>query len=421
MNTQHKSTTKLLKILFTALMLVTLVYSSLPAAPVYATAFVVNEAGDDPDPVLDGLCDINPVTPTLDCTLRAALMEANVVDDLDVITFDTNYTLFPATAYPTITQPVTIDGNSPGGMVTIDGNGGTFIGFNVQSSNVSIHGLSIIDFDGTAIRVSNGSDGVVIDSNYIGVETDGVTDGQNTDKGIRVVDSPNVTITDNLISGNDLGGILVSGAASDGATITGNTIGLNAAGDTLLEDTPKPNGQDGIRLTDATNATYTTPPAILAAGNYGNGIVITGISTGTSVSNNHIGTSAIGEDPIPNLTSGIRLTSADGVSIGIQGGNLISGNSAPGIVVTTSTNGIIQNNVIGLDVDGDTAIPNTSYGINVTGSSDFSVSGNTISGNTGSGMRMANGTTGFHIYNNRIGVGQFSNINLGNTNHGIFK
>ena len=90
-------------------------------------------------------------------------------------------------------------------------------------------------------------------------------------------------------------------------------------------------------------------------------------------------------------------------------------------MVTTSTNGIIQNNVIGLDVDGDTAIPNTSYGINVTGSSDFSVSGNTISGNTGSGMRMANGTTGFHIYNNRIGVGQFSNINLGNTNHGIFK
>ena len=86
----------------------------------------------------------------------------------------------------------------------------------------------------------------------------------------------------------------------------------------------------------------------------------------------------------------------------------------------SSTNGNISNNLIGLDVDGDTAMPNTSYGINVTGSSDFSVYGNTISGNTGSGLRMANGVTDFNIYNNRIGLGKYSDIALGNSNHGIY-
>ena len=104
----------------------------------------------------------------------------------------------------------------------------------------------------------------------------------------------------------------------------------------------------------------------------------------------------------------------------VTSGNLISGNDAPGIVVASSSNGKITKNLIGLDVDGDTALPNTSYGISVTESTDFIISNNTISGNTGSGIRLANGVTGFNIHSNRIGLGKYANIDLGNTNHGIY-
>ncbi len=56
----------------------------------------------------------------------------------------------------------------------------------------------------------------------------------------------------------------------------------------------------------------------------------------------------------------------------------------------------------------------------MTESTDFIISNNTISGNTGSGIRLANGVTGFNIHSNRIGLGKFANIDLGNTNHGIY-
>jgi parallel beta-helix repeat protein len=71
-------------------------------------------------------------------------------------------------------------------------------------------------------------------------------------------------------------------------------------------------------------------------------------------------------------------------------------------------------------VDGDTALPNTAYGINAVESTDFVISSNTISGNTGSGIRMATGVSGFTVHSNRIGLGKISNIDLGNSNHGIY-
>lgn len=422
MNTQLKSAAKFIKVLLTAVMLVSLVYGFFPARQARASSFLINDLGDDPDPSLDGICDISPGDGVDNCTLRAALMEANRVDDIDVISFNVPMTLYPASAYPTITQPVTIDATSSGGRVTLNGGGNAILGLNIASSNVVVRGLALVNFDNTAIRVSGSANGVVIDNNYLGVAADGVTDGGNTGNGLNVVDSPNVQITGNLISGNDAGGILVSGAASDGVIITGNTIGLNAAGEARVENTPT-TGQDGIRLTDVTNAVVggsASSERNVVSGNYGNGIVVTGISTGTQISGNYIGTSAIGEDGVPNLTSGIRLNSADGVSIGAIRGNLISGNDAAGIVVANSANGTITDNIIGLDVDGDTALPNTSYGINVTGSSSFEISDNTISGNIGSGIRLANGVTGFNLHSNRIGLGAYSNIDLGNTNHGMY-
>ena len=278
MNTQKKTAAKIFQVVMTALILVTLLYGALPAQRVYASSFLVNDLGDQPDPSLDGICDISPGDFVENCTLRAALMEANRVDDIDVISFTGPMTLNPASAYPVITQPVTIDATSTGGRVTLDGGGGTFVGLNITASGVTVRRLALVNFDGTAIRVAGGADGTIIDNNYLGVRANGTTDGGNTDKGIRVVDSPNTQITGNLISGNDTGGIVVSGAASDGVVITGNIIGLNAAGTARLEATPT-TGADGIRLSDVTNATIggsTVANRNVISGNYGNGIVVSG-------------------------------------------------------------------------------------------------------------------------------------------------
>ncbi|MCB2178731.1 right-handed parallel beta-helix repeat-containing protein [bacterium] len=422
MNAQQNTMIRFLKVLTTALMLATLLYGVMPAQPAYASDFVVNDAGDAEDAELNGTCDISPGDGTPNCTLRAAIMEANYGGGVDVITFSTNMTISLSTVLDTIQEAVVIDASSTPGWVTLDGNGGTFNGLNIQAGSVTIRNLAFVDFDGSAINVSGGTGGVVIDHNYIGTPTSGTTDGGVTGYGVRVSDSPNVEITDNLISGNDLGGIYITGAASDGAVITGNNIGMNLAGDARLEDT-ETSGADGISLSSVTNATIGGSTAALRneiSGNYGDGIQVVGTSTGTTIDGNYIGVSAVGEESVPNLTSGIRISSASGVSMGVNQWNLISGNDGPGVVISSSSDITVTGNTIGLDVDGDTLLGNVSYGISMTSSSDVTITGNTISGNTGSGIRMAAGTTGAVLTDNRIGIGVTSAVNLGNTNHGIF-
>jgi len=420
MNTQLKSSSQFIKIILSALLIALVVYGSMPAMPVHASTFLVNDLSDTADPSLDGICDISPGDGTENCTLRAAIMEANQANDVDVINFSVPMTLTLGSALPVISQPVVINGASSGGRVTLDGGGAGIIGFNIQASQVTVQGFSLVNFGGTAVRVSNGADNVLITNNYIGVAADGTTDGGNTEKGIRVVDSPNVTISTNLISGNDMGGILVIGTASNGVEITGNIIGLNASGTARLE-TVSTSGADGIRLTGVTNATIggsSVSTRNIISGNYGNGIVITGDSTGTTVNGNYVGTNAIGESAVPNL-SGIRLTNAIGVTVGTSAGNLVSGNDVAAIVVTGSTACSIANNTVGLDIDGDTLLANAGIGISVSGSDKLNIYSNVVSGNTSHGLNITNGSTELNVYNNRIGVGKTLNMDLGNDGHGI--
>ena len=93
MNTQLKSTSRLIKTILSALLIATMVYGAMPAMPVHASTFLVNDLSDAADPVLDGICDITPGDGTENCTLRAAIMEANQANDVDVINFNVPMTL----------------------------------------------------------------------------------------------------------------------------------------------------------------------------------------------------------------------------------------------------------------------------------------------------------------------------------------
>ena len=425
MNARHISTARVLRVLLSALLLTTLVFSSIPPGAVHASTFVVNETGDEADANIgDGICDVNPGNGTDNCTLRAAIQEANSIDSSDVITFSAPLTVSLTSALPAIAYPLSIDGTTVGDWVTVDGNGLTGIGLDIQSSSVTVKGLVMIDFDGNAIQVSGGADGVIITGNYIGMASNGTTDGGNTGFGVRVIGSPNIEISSNLISGNTEGGVYVSGAASTGAVITGNTVGMNAARTARAESAvPSTSDKNGITIADAPNATIggtTSGARNYIAGNYGAGIEVSGASGGTKINGNYIGTSGVGEDAVANEAGGIRLDSTTTIEVGVDARNLISGNSGSGASIVDSSAITFSSNTVGLDIDGDTILGNTPYGVRVINSSTVAISGNTISGNTGSGILLEEGTTGVTVADNRIGVGTSTTTDLGNTNHGIY-
>ncbi len=421
MNAQLKNIARFLKILTLALMVSILLIGSMPIKVAHASTFKVNDLTDVPDPNLDGTCDISPGDGVDNCTLRAAIMEANRVDDQDVITFNVSMTLHidPAEgALPAILHPVTINGKpiNGSGWVTIDGDGLAGIGLDVQADNVYISQLVLIDFAGLAIQVYR-ADNVTIDGNRIG--TPGNADGGNTKQGIKVLNSANAIITDNVISGNDLGGIWIVGGLSSGAVVTGNMIGLNSAGDTVVDLVSAGYGIFVDNVTHVTIGGSAVADRNVISGNGGYGIVIKGAATGTAIDGNYVGLSAIGEDALPNRSGGIYLDGASDASIGSGAGNLISGNAGSGVILSSADNITIENNVIGLDVDGDTDLGNTSHGINMAASSNVAITSNVLSANDGSGLRIVDGSTAVLVKSNRVGLAVGSELDLGNTSHGI--
>jgi CSLREA domain-containing protein len=66
-----------------------LLLSLLAAKPAHTATFTVNGSGDAPDANMDnGVCDSNAFVPGNQCTLRAAIQEANGTAGADTIDFD---------------------------------------------------------------------------------------------------------------------------------------------------------------------------------------------------------------------------------------------------------------------------------------------------------------------------------------------
>src|SRR3954469_4204665 len=121
---------------------------------------VVDSIGDEPDNNLaDNLCHTAAGT----CTLRAAIQQANATSGVDTISFNIPgtgvHTITPATALPTITDPVTIDGYSQPGaslntqaigddavlLIELAGNGvsGGISGLFITAGSSTVRGLVI--------------------------------------------------------------------------------------------------------------------------------------------------------------------------------------------------------------------------------------------------------------------------------------
>jgi CSLREA domain-containing protein len=250
----------------------------LVAEPAHADkTFFVNSTKDRPDERPgDGSCYTGVriiregIFIELECTLRAAIQEANALAGADTINFgipsaeDPNCsattgvcTISPASELPRITQAVTIDGYSqpgatpntltqPGKTNTVlkielrgPGTNPFAVGFvdglaiSFDTSNVVVRGLAINNFSVSGIDV--GGTGHRVEGNFIGTDALGVSDRGNGNDGVFVGGS-NTTIGDttpaarNLISGNEDAGVVLAGGSPRDNEVQGNLIGTDKNG-----------------------------------------------------------------------------------------------------------------------------------------------------------------------------------------------
>ena len=413
---------------------VAMVASPTPARAA-ATTFVVNRIGDasDLNPG-DAKCDTSANTGK-QCTLRAAIQEANANSGLDTIHFNiksASKVIAPNSPLPPITDRIIIDGYSQSGTsantlavgdnavlkIVLDGvnTSGVFtMGLQVQTFDSIIKGLVIQRFNAGIYLTDTGPtdfNSNIIRGNFIGTNAAG-TQARPNDYGVWVA-RPRASIggfdaaARNVISGNALVGIYVA-ADVEGTAIKGNYLGTNAAGTGALGNA------HGVVIRGGTGGVVGGPTAAernVISANSQAGITLDGnndVGTNT-VQGNYIGTKANGTGDLGN-GYGISIVGNDKNTIGgttAGTANLIAGNDLSGIqLISTASGNMIQGNFI--KANGENGIlalsgPNTIGGGNQIYSngldgiriqspgSGINVTGNQIFGNGGLGINLVGGT-----------------------------
>ena len=356
----------------------------LTTVPAQALTFTVNSTADDTDA---GGCETSPG----DCTLREAIVAANVDSTADSIHFDvTPNTIAIGSPLPALTQQFTIDGTTDpdSTRVTLDGPTGTNAnGLTVTISSATsstVKGLIVTGFEGTGGDTGLGH-GIFANT---GGSTTLTLGGTGTNEG-------------NVLSGNQsagaflrFGGVFllrgnIIGLAEDGTTILANSQG------TLVQGTNSIVGG----TTGVTPGGSCTGACNLISGNTGTGL---SLGTATQVIGNFIGTDVTGLFDRGNGSQGIG--SGTSSAIEVIGGttpaerNVISGNENVGIGFGDSgqSNNVIQGNYIGVGSNGTTPLGNSSGGISL------GADNNTIGGTTaGAGNVVAfNGVAGIFVGSN---------------------
>ncbi|MCP4707330.1 MAG: hypothetical protein GY869_01785 [Planctomycetes bacterium] len=395
-------------------------------------------------------------------TLRDAIIAANGSLGTDTIEFNIPgtgpHTIELTSSYPTITDPVIIDGYSQPGaafatvttpatlMIELDGTnmGGSYNSvFNVTAGNSTFQGLALNHFTYYGINLNTNGENT-IKGNYIGLNPNGtqIVGGGTFGLEIGFGSSGNivggVTPADrNVISGNAWNNIDISYKTTSGNLIRGNYIGTNATGTDFIDinsvgislnsagDNNIIGGTDGV-----TPGGPCTGAANLISGNY-SGISISN-SANTTIQGNYIGTDVTGTIPLGQKSIGIKASNPSNTLIGgftPQARNIISASRYHGVWISSSDpdpNCIIQGNYIGTDTTGTLDLGNLWYGINLAPASGITIGGtdpnqaNLISGNDDHGILIsANASTGNRITGNLIGTQADGISPMGNGGAGV--
>ncbi len=365
-------------------------------------------------------------------TAQRNIISANGDDGIDIEENGTGNTVEGNFIGTDITCVVSLGNQDDGVDLDVGNNliGGTDLGAgNVISSNGR---------DG--IHVSPSLSGVVIQGNDIGTDDTGTVDLGNGRNGITLEDGSNNNligggavipngvqistvvsgVAGNVISGNVNLGIDVQGANSTTNMILGNLVGTNGTGTAAIA-----NQGGGITINGGSNNMIGGPgldEGNVVSGNNSNGITLNNATaTGNWIQGNFVGTNLAGTAAIPNSSNGVTINSG-GSNNTIGGptashGNLISGNDSRGVALNNCDNNTVQNNRIGTDVTGASALPNAGDGVLIGdgtgnligGGGNGSSAGNIIAFNDQPGVLVTGTAANNTISYNSI----FSNAGLG--------
>ena len=363
---------------------------------IYAATYTVNRTVPD---------DNNPGS------LRWCMNGANFNPGPDTIVFNITgtgpFVIAPIMALPVLTDQagVLLDGLSQAGswaganppstanlMIVLDGaNAGAAHGIHILSSNNTVQGLVVHNFQQDGIRVQarpDVSQNNIIYSNFVGTDQTGTIDvgnGWNLQglwAGIYIICTPgtlgvaiNNTVQGNLSSGNYAEGIGI--ASCPPGDVGFNAVLFNYVGTDIAGGFDLGNDHDGVYIGEGAHDNVVDNNLI--SGNDFEGVCIIGYAEAVppiytyanSVTNNIIGLD-VALAPLPNTR--------DGVSIGVYGTwysggfatdnivamNTIAHNGRNGVLVWESDsntinadrnainmNSIYNNNLLGIDLDDD--------------------------------------------------------------------
>ena len=407
-------------------------------------------------------------------SLRSAILQANAHGTPSAITFSINGVITLRSSLPPITANIRIDGTTATGYdpptLGINANGyGSFV-YNTGSSGSALLGLAIYGAAGNGVTLNAG--GITLDGNFIGITTtqqaapnsgDGIYIA-STSTGNNIGTTPSTSTSfsvANVISGNALNGIEISGSSSN--TIVSNRIGTNYAGTAAIA-----NQQNGILITaaaksntiggtaigtDAANGLpsnitgsngtsknplgstygYAVPPqGNQISGNVQNGVLVNQLSSMTTFEGNFVGTDATGNQKLGNGNDGIWINNA--LDTTLQGClttqnpfvylNVLSGNGKNGLELTDALRVNVWANFFGLPANngvtsgaGITSNYNTTYNVG-NGNDGVLLNGNTSSVMMGGEIPMGNGV-GYNQGNGVEVAGTTFNFTTFNTFSGI--
>lgn len=416
--------------------------------------YTVNTVNDNPDVDLtDDICaDVN-----LECSLRAAIENANKTSETDRVEFHINgngvMKLSLKEDLPAITETVILDATTQPGytwknpMIVLTGNENVHYGLMLkeQSSGSSIRGLVLGGFSRTnkeepllhgAAIFASATGNHDIRGNFIGIAEDGETSFPNT-VGISLVNSSSNSIGGNdpsdanVLSGNSIDsihgyGLFLRGEGSHGNKILGNYVGTNAAGTVAVANLC------GIVIYEGANNNYIGSGAVngrnIISGNLQSGIYI--LSPANVVRGNFIGPAVHGSNLLNSnekKQEGVRLwtgTATGNIIGGLEPGegNLISGNDRYNGITMGSldipiSNNSILGNYIGTNEEGTIPLPNY-RGVTLGNATSTIIRGNLISGNQTFGLSIHN-SHDIVVYENIIGAQIDKRSPMGNGEEGI--
>jgi len=397
----------------------------------------INSTGDDGDKdTADGLCDTGKTvvingTETAECTLRAAIEEANAKAGEDKILFHIPGNgvpvITPEKELPAITEAVIIDGTSQiAGKAKIDGtNAGESHGININCNGTVLKGLEIANFRKNGIcsagkpvggfepllnygvsldkvSVLNNRGAGIWTGGKITVTSGGATISDNSAEGILLSSSTGIEAENLEVSRNGLGGICFTEGELVGegqplifrnVKVTGNKgEGIQAGGDVTLNgsNTVQSNSGTGI---SSVNGKIEIEQAVISE-NLGYGIDSGGSVIFTRRFSKITDNSLAGVVLYSNAeiqASDIEISGNGEGGITIQDGMLI-GLNGPSVILENAS---VQNNagegILAYDIvlKGTNSVKNNGW-TGLWAYNDIQIAQADVSGNRGNGIQCGN-------------------------------